>query len=161
MATVYLALGSNMGRSKENILLAISRLSEKVTDIKVAPFYVSKAVGYTNQPDFINTAIRATTHLSPFELLKYVKTTEKKVGRIERFRWGPREIDIDIIFYDNQILNSENLVLPHPHFRARDFVLQPIIDLNPQLSDPVSKLPLYELLGKLDPKQQSQLQRLT
>lgn len=161
MATIYLALGSNLGQSKDNIQTAIAKLQDKVSDIKTAPYYLSKAVGYKNQPDFTNTAIQGTTYLNPQDLLKFLKLIEKKIGRVERFRWGPREIDIDIILYDSIILNSNSLTLPHPHFRVRDFVLQPIFDLNPHAFDPVSKLTVSELLDQLSPEQKSQLQRLT
>jgi 2-amino-4-hydroxy-6-hydroxymethyldihydropteridine diphosphokinase len=161
MATVYLALGSNLGDSEQHIEAAIGLIKESVYDIKQAPMYISKAVGYTKQPDFYNTAISGSTSLSPLELLHFVKTTEKKVGRIKRFRWGPREIDIDIIFYDDLILQSEALSIPHPSFMERDFVLQPIADLSPQLIDPTSKQTVSNMLKQLPSKNKSQLRRLT
>jgi 2-amino-4-hydroxy-6-hydroxymethyldihydropteridine diphosphokinase len=155
MTEVYLALGSNIGDSKAYIAKAIDLLSDELADIKQAPLYRSKAVGYTDQPDFINTAIGAKTDLSPLELLEVTKNIEKQLGRIERFRWGPREIDIDIIFYGHQIIESDELTIPHPSFRERSFVLQPICNLSPNLIDPVSKKPIKVLLEQLDASDQS------
>ncbi len=125
MPVVYLALGSNVGDSRGYIEQAIELLSDKVQGIQTAPIYKSKATGHTDQPDFLNTAIRAHTDLTPDDLLEFVNEVEQKVGRVERFHWGPREIDIDIIFYDDLMQKTEKLTLPHPHFRDRDFVLKP------------------------------------
>lgn len=156
MAKVYLALGSNVGDSRGYIEKAIGLLGDPgstsgatLQDIQRAPIYRSKAVGYTDQADFLNTAVSGQTSLSPEELLAFIKKTEQQIGRVERFRWGPREIDIDIIFYDDRILETADLTLPHPAFRQRDFVLRPLQDLDPQLSDPVSSRTVSELLGQL------------
>lgn len=149
MAVVYLALGSNVGNSEQYIEQAITLLKDKVTDIIQAPMYRSRAVGYTSQPDFFNKAIKGHTELTPQALLMFVKTVEQKVGRIERFRWGPREIDIDIIFYNDKIVDKPSLHLPHPRFAERDFVLRPICDLSPKFVDPISKLTVSELYAKL------------
>lgn len=149
MAVVFLALGSNVGKGDQQFDSAIKSLREHLIDIEQAPRYTSKAVGFTDQPDFLNTIIKAQTDLSPQELLAFTQITEQKVGRVRRFRWGPREIDIDIIFYDNQVIDEPNLVIPHPRFADRDFVLKPLNDLNSELIDPVSKQTvkqLYELL---------------
>lgn len=149
MAVVYLALGSNVGVGDRQFDKAIKSLREHLTDIEQAPRYSSKAVGFTDQPDFLNTVIRAQTDLSPKELLAFTQMVEQKVGRIRRFHWGPREIDIDIIFYDNRIIDDPGLSIPHPRFAERDFVLKPLNDLNPELVDPISKLTVRELYAKL------------
>jgi 2-amino-4-hydroxy-6-hydroxymethyldihydropteridine diphosphokinase len=161
MATVYLALGSNLGNSYTNIDKAIALLSKSISHLKRAPLYISKAIGYTDQPDFLNTAITGMTSLSPIELLNFNKAIEKKVGRIDRFRWGPREIDIDIIFYDDLVLDTSQLKIPHSQFMNRDFVLQPIVDLNPSVIDPVSKLSVDSILNQLNNNHKSALKRLT
>jgi 2-amino-4-hydroxy-6-hydroxymethyldihydropteridine diphosphokinase len=158
MTTVYLALGSNVGDSRRYISDAIAQLGDNVSDIRQAPLYKSKAVGYTDQPDFLNTAISGQTALSPPELLVRIKAIEKQLGRIERFRWGPREIDIDIIFYGDTVLETEELTVPHPAFRDRVFVLQPLHDLDPKLIDPISGQTVGQLLDKLGQEQQSGLQ---
>lgn len=165
MTTVYLALGSNVGDSHRHIDRAIELLSAKLSDIRRAPLYRSKAVGYTDQADFTNTALRAQTDLSPQELLNFVKDAERHVGRTPTFHYGPREIDIDIILCGDQVLDTSGpdggrLVIPHSEFSNRDFVLRPLCDLNPSLIDPVSGQTVKALLDKLDPEQKSVLQRV-
>lgn len=160
MVTVYLALGSNIGDSVLHISNAIDLLREALQDIKQAPLYVSKAVGYTSQPDFINTAISGQTELSPQKLLTFIHEVEQQIGRVKRFRWGPREIDIDIVFYGEQVLKTTSLVIPHPRFSERDFVLQPIVDLDSQLIDPLSHQTVSHLLNQLDSSSLSILRKL-
>lgn len=160
MAKVYLALGSNVGDSVTLIKNAVEELKAALSNIAVAPIYVSKAVGYTEQPDFYNTALRADTELSPEQLLAFVKKVEKKVGRIYRFRWGPREIDIDIIFYGDLVMETPELTIPHPRFAERDFVLQPIADINSGYIDPRSGHTVAALLEQLSDDQQAVLKRI-
>ncbi|WP_029523202.1 2-amino-4-hydroxy-6-hydroxymethyldihydropteridine diphosphokinase [Persephonella sp. KM09-Lau-8] len=152
MEKIFLALGSNIGNRQENINQAIKFLSTKILDIKQATIYESKAIGYENQPDFLNTAISGYTDLSPEELLKFIKQVEEQTGRIKRFRWGPREIDIDILFYGNLVLEKENLIIPHPRIHERDFVLKPLCDLEPEFIHPVLKKTIKELLNNLQEK---------
>src|ERR1700722_791378 len=121
MAMVYLALGSNVGDSQANLAQAIRLLGMSVSDIKQAPVYLSKAVGYTDQPDFLNTVISGQTDLSAEALLDFVKSVEQQVGRTASFHWGPREIDIDIILCGDLTQQSDKLTIPHPYFRERDF----------------------------------------
>lgn len=149
MATIYLALGSNVGDSAKYIEQAIGLLGPAVNNIRRAPVYRSRAVGYTDQADFLNTAVSGQTSLSPEKLLSFLQSVEQEVGRTETFRWGPREIDIDIIFYDDLLLETPALTLPHPLFRERDFVLRPLADLNSSLVDPVSGQTASQLLGKI------------
>ncbi len=160
MASIYLALGSNVGNSKSHINKAIKLLSRTVSDIKSAPIYVSKAVGYTDQADFYNTALRGNTKLEPLELLAFVKEVESIIGRIQRFHWGPREIDIDIIFYDNLVIDLPTLIIPHPRLHERDFVLKPLADIDPELHDTVSGLSMQELLALLPKNEHSVLRVL-
>lgn len=155
MTEVYLAFGSNVGDSRQNIKKAIELLSVSINQIKEAPFYLSKAVGYSDQPDFLNTAIAGQTDLKPEILLAFIKNIERQIGRVERFRFGPREIDIDIILYGEQIIESGELTIPHSSFRDRDFVLQPLYDLNPRLIDPVSKRTVAQLLARIRANQRS------
>jgi len=146
MHTIFLALGSNIGDQESQINQAVELLKVKIADIVVAPLYRSKAVGVTNQPDFVNTALIGKTELTPLELLEFVKTVEQQVGRVYRYHWGPREIDIDIIFFDDVILKTDVLEIPHPRMQERDFVLRPLLDLSPTLVHPVFKKRLSELL---------------
>ncbi|RMA97570.1 2-amino-4-hydroxy-6-hydroxymethyldihydropteridine diphosphokinase [Hydrogenothermus marinus] len=152
MKKIFLGLGSNIGNKEENIKKAISLLSDFVFDIKLAKLYKSKAYGYENQDDFINTAIVGYTNLQPEELLKKLKEIEEKVGRKKRFHWGPREIDIDILFYEDLIFKSENLEIPHPRIYERDFVLKPLVDLEPDFIHPVLNKSVKQLLEELEEK---------
>lgn len=166
MATIFLGLGSNIGKRRQYIEQAVDLLSERITNISLAPLYHSKAWGVTEQPDFLNTALRGETELEPHELLEFVKSIEREVGRVERFRWGPREIDIDIIYYGNIVLELPDLSIPHVGAHERDTVLQPICDIDPDFIDPRSKLSVSVLLNKLPeskvsilkPNQQKELQ---
>ena len=153
MATVFLALGSNVGDSRQYLAKAVELLGRQVHGIVQAPLYASKAVGYTDQPDFLNSALRGETDLAPEALLDFVKGVEQEIGRIFRFRWGPREIDIDIILYDDLQLTAPKLTVPHPRFRERDFVLRPICDIDPDAQDPASGKSVRELLAALPPDQ--------
>jgi 2-amino-4-hydroxy-6-hydroxymethyldihydropteridine diphosphokinase len=155
MTTVYLALGSNVGDSARYIMKAQDLLGPVLHDIQRAPLYVSKAVGFTDQADFLNTAVSGQTELSPHALLKVIDDVEQQVGRVKRFRWGPREIDIDIIFYGNQVLETGSLTIPHPSFQERDFVLRPLVDLDSKIVDPVSRKTVKQLLDSLDASQLS------
>ncbi len=152
MEKVFLGIGSNVGERIVYIKNALNLLSQILKEIQTAHFYVSKAVGFEDQPDFINTAISGYTDLEPYELFKKVKDIENKVGRIKRFRWGPREIDIDILFYGSLIMEKDDLIIPHPRIHERDFVLKPLSDLDPDFVHPVLKKPVKELLLNLKEK---------
>jgi len=149
MHIVYLALGSNVGDKKEHIENAVTLLGKKIKEITVAKLYETKPMYYENQENFLNTALRGETTLSPEELLQFVKQVEKKVGRKDRFRNGPREIDIDILFYDNLILETNTLQIPHPRIQERDFVLKPFMDLDPNFVHPVLEKTMKELYNQL------------
>ncbi len=146
MAVVYLAMGSNVGDTKQHIADAQELLCEAIDCGESALLYTTKAVGYTDQADFLNTAVCGETTLTPKELLKFIKGVEEKIGRTKTFRWGPREIDIDIIFYDDLVLDEPGLTIPHPRLAERDFVLQPICDMCPDFVDPRSKKSVKTLL---------------
>ncbi len=140
MVKVYLALGSNVGDREKNIKKAIDLLSKEIKDIKVASLYETEPIGYINQPKFINTALEGYTNLSPEELLKFCQDVEKKVGRIYRFKWGPREIDIDILLYGNLKIDKPNLKIPHPLMLERDFVMRPLKELYKDIDKFVVKI---------------------
>ena len=128
-----------MGERKENIEKAILFVSEKVQITKTAHLYESKAVGYEDQPNFLNTVVEGETALLPEDLLSFIKEVEKKVGRVETFHWGPRVIDIDIIFYDDLIFKNNILEIPHKEIPERDFVLVPLCEIAPSFVHPVLK----------------------
>lgn len=149
MHTIFLALGTNLGDKKAYITNALISLEKKIDIIKIAPICETLPVGFSEQDNFYNTALQATTYLSPNELLKFIKEVEKKLGRQKRFVNGPREIDIDIIFYDNKIIKNTKLSIPHPRMHERDFVLKPIADIAPKTIHPIFNKTVQQLLREL------------
>ncbi len=144
MKTVFLALGSNIGDRTFFILRAIEELKNHIKILKVSTVYESNPWGVENQAPFLNCVIKAETTILPEELLNIVKQIEKRVGRIDRFRWGPREIDIDILLYGNSIIDLPHLKVPHPFLVERDFFLYPLIEINQSLKHPVTDKNLSE-----------------
>ena len=137
MAIVYLCLGSNLGKREENLCQALTLLSLKVNLDDVSSVYETEPVGYKEQPLFLNLVCRITTNLPPEELLRLAKETETSMGRIPSGQINsPRLIDIDILFYDNKIMETPNLTIPHPRLKDRAFVLIPLAEIAPDLVHP-------------------------
>lgn len=149
MIKIFLALGSNLGDKKQFINDAIALLKRYIGDITVAKFYESKPQYYEKQDTFVNTVISGYTELKPVELLHFIVGVEKQIGRKERFHFGPREIDIDILFYDDIIYKERDLVIPHPLLQEREFVLKPFLDLTPDFVHPVLKKTVKDLYESL------------
>ncbi len=135
-------MGSNVGNRKKNIRLAIAYLSKKITVIKISKFYESKPWGYEKQRNFCNAVLKADCNLSPVDLLEFIKSIEKKLGRIKKFKWGPRTIDVDIIAYKNTIIKSKDLTLPHRFAHQRLFVVKPLVELGARFKLNGEDLPL-------------------
>ena len=127
----YLSLGSNMGNKLYYLMEALIAIDamEKVTLARVSSFYETAPWGFTDQDTFYNIAVEVRTDLLPFELLRKLQGVEDKLQRKREVRWGPRTIDIDIVFYDNLIIDTEELVVPHPRYRERKFVLAPLYEI--------------------------------
>ena len=155
MHQIFLALGSNIENRKQHIETAIALLRENVHGMTVAPLYETKPRYFEDQQNFLNTVLHGYTDLEPRELLHFTQGVQKEVGRVERFRNGPREIDIDILFYDDVVYKDEELEIPHPRIQERDFVLRPFSDINPDFSHPVLKKTIRELLAALPEEQRS------
>ena len=137
LATAYLCLGSNLGEREENLRQALTSLSLKVNLQEVSSIYETEPVGYKEQPLFLNLVCRITTNLPPEELLYLAKDIETRMGRVpSRQINSPRPIDIDIIFYDNKIMETQNLTIPHPRLKERAFVLIPLAEIAPDLVHP-------------------------
>ena len=158
MNNIFLALGSNIENRKQHIETAILLLRENVLDITVAPLYETKPRYFEDQHNFLNTVLSGNTDLDPLELLHFTQAVQKEVGRVERFRNGPREIDIDILFYDNMVYKDDALEIPHPRLQERDFVLQPFSDIDPDFCHPVLQKTIRELLAALPEEQRSVIQ---
>ena len=148
--TVYLALGSNLGDRLANLKQAIVALPPQMEVSAKSSVYETPPWGYEDQPRFLNQVIKAKTYLDPEPLLKHLKRLEIALGRKESFPNGPRLIDMDILFYDDLVLNTAALVIPHPRLHERGFVLLPLIDINPELVHPINKKNVREMAAGCD-----------
>jgi dihydropteroate synthase/2-amino-4-hydroxy-6-hydroxymethyldihydropteridine diphosphokinase len=165
MPISYLSLGSNLGNTSQNIEDAYGLLASKCKILKKSSTILTKAYGITDQPDFANSAIKVETELEPLELLEFIKSIEMKLGRLENERWRERLIDIDIIFYDNLVLDIANedqellvskdpivynlLTIPHKDYHNRIFVLEPLLEIEPELVDPANGIKLIQTYRSL------------
>ena len=134
---VYIGLGSNVGDRKLYIDRALDLLAKTVAIRAVSSIYETDPVGYKIQAPFLNGVAEIQTSISPHDLLKRLKKIETEVGRQPRFRWGPREIDLDILMYGDRIIDTPNLTIPHPEMYRRDFVLIPLREIAKNLVHPV------------------------
>ena len=145
--TVFIALGSNLGDRLKNLEAAIAAMKPALLPMICSAVYETPPWGYLDQPRFLNQVVRAETELSPIELLDHLKGIEKQLGRLETFRYGPRVVDLDILFYDDLIFDSSRLKIPHPRLTGRAFVLLPLSQLAPDLRHPVEGRTIQELLA--------------
>lgn len=146
MERVYLATGSNMGDKAANLATALELIELYVGDlVQVSAVYRTAAWGKEDQPEFLNQAMSIDTKLEPETLLLAVMEIEQKMGRQRRIRWGERLIDIDILFYGQLISHSQRLTIPHPFIQERNFVLQPLLEIAPDLIHPVFQKSIREL----------------
>ncbi|MFE3576136.1 2-amino-4-hydroxy-6-hydroxymethyldihydropteridine diphosphokinase [Lysinibacillus sp. NPDC059133] len=133
MNDVYLSIGTNMGNRFENLQHAVKLLEGKdeIEVVQISSVYETAAVGYTDQADFLNIAVHIKTSYSSSEMLKICQWVESELGRVREFRWGPRIIDLDILLYNHENIETESLIVPHPRMYERAFVLVPLIEINP------------------------------
>ena len=148
MARVYLGLGTNRGEREQNMATALARLQERLRLVAVSSLYETAPWGVTDQPPFLNAAVAAETDLPPAELLAFVKGMEREMGRQPGGRWGPRLMDIDILLYDDLVLETPDLVIPHPRLTERAFVLVPLAEIAPDAVHPVYKQTIQALLAR-------------
>ena len=144
---IYLGLGSNIGDRDTNFRVAIQVLRDKgIVPWRCASLYWTQPRELEDQPWFLNTVIEVRTLLEPESLLHECLDVERKAGRVREVPKGPRPLDVDILIYHDRIVDSPILSLPHPHFRERRFVLVPLAELAPHLTDPISGLSMSQLL---------------
>lgn len=154
MFNVFIGIGSNLGNRTENCLTALESISNFSIIEAASSFYETEPVGNEDQPKFINVVIKVKTLLSHLELLNSLKTTEKQMGRKRSEKWGPRIVDLDILFYENLVLQSQELTIPHKHLHRRGFVLEPLCEIEPWFEHPVLKQTVSTLLKNLNDKRE-------
>lgn len=144
----YISLGSNIGDRSENFRRAIEKLERK-PDIQVvnhSSIYDTDPVGYEDQDQFLNMVIKVKTNLKPFELIDVCLEIENELGRKREIRWGPRTIDLDILLYNQENINSEKLIVPHPRMHERAFVIIPLLEIHTNIKHPTMDIPLKVIL---------------
>ena len=147
MNNIYLLLGSNMGNSKARLLKAVVQIEKQIgTVIRQSGLYSTAAWGNANQPDFLNQVIILETKLSAPQTMQTILNIEKKMGRIRTVKNAPRVIDIDILFFNKEIIEQEHLSIPHPQIQNRRFVLVPLNQLSPNLKHPILNKTVHQLL---------------
>lgn len=148
---IYLSLGSNMGDKRKNLLKAIELIGklENTEIIKTSTILETEPFGYLEQDNFLNACLEVKTLMTAQEFLKSILKIELDMGRVREIKWGPRIIDIDILFYDNEIIGEDNLSVPHPWICEREFVLDPLSEIAPNYIHPLEKKTISMLARKL------------
>ncbi|EKF8620394.1 2-amino-4-hydroxy-6-hydroxymethyldihydropteridine diphosphokinase [Staphylococcus pseudintermedius] len=148
MIDVYLGLGSNMGDREAQLKAAIDLLDahDKINVVAISPIYETKPVGYTEQPDFLNLCLHIQTQLPAQDLLKVALETEAELHRVRKVRWGPRTMDIDILLYGDEIIEEDDLTVPHPRMTERAFVMVPLNDIAANVTEPHSGQKIQQIV---------------
>jgi 2-amino-4-hydroxy-6-hydroxymethyldihydropteridine diphosphokinase len=154
MNRVFIGVGSNLGDKIGNCRKALNEIAAFAEIVKISSLYETEPVGNEEQPNFINCAAEIRTDLSPHELLTRLNQAENKLGRVREEKWGPRTIDLDIIFYNDLVMRDNNLIIPHPRAHLRRFVLEPICEIAPGFIHPELGVSVIELLKKLEDNKQ-------
>lgn len=150
MNEIYLGLGTNLGNREANLQQAVDKLAAGVMVTAVSPVYETPPWGVTDQPHFLNICIVGRTEKSPRAVLAFIKTIEIALGRTPTYRWGPRVIDIDLLFYNQQQIEHGDLIVPHPRLHERAFVLAPLADIAPHLVHPKTEQTVRQMLAQVD-----------
>ena len=147
---IYLSLGSNLGDRKANLESVFEELTPAIEVILCSSIYQTEPWGFKDQPDFLNMVVQGETELLPRELLAYLKKIEKKIGRKPSFIYGPRLVDIDILFYGKKVVDEVQLTIPHNKIPERAFVLVPLLEIAPDLKFPDSDQTVSDLVSSID-----------
>jgi len=154
LATAYLSLGSNSGDRLQFLKGAIRKIEEshKISIKKASSVYETQPVGYINQGWFLNLVLEVQTSFDPLPLLEHLLAIEDQMGRKREAKWGPRNIDVDLLLYDNQLVHSDRLIIPHPQMHKRRFVLIPLAQIAPRVLHPLLKKSAPQLLESCEDK---------
>lgn len=151
LQTVFLSLGANLDNPRKQIEQGLMTLNHRdVSVIDCSSWFETEPVDMSDQPWFLNLVVRAETSLDPRQLLAVCQQVEQQMGRVPSVRFGPRRLDIDILLYGNEHIESEELIIPHPRMHERRFVLIPLLEIEPDLKDPVLNQPYADILSRLD-----------
>lgn len=153
------ALGSNLGDRAGHLMFALDRLRHTAGITVVGPvsrFHETAAVGPGDQPAYLNAAVCLQTTLAPRDLLRALLSIERERGRVRDVRWGPRTLDLDLLLFDDLVVQSEDLTLPHPRMQDRTFVLAPVVEIAPEWRHPVLNATMRELLEQLETRRQGE-----
>lgn len=151
--TTYILLGTNLGQRELNLTVARGHIGEKIgTILYSSAIYETAAWGKEDQPDFLNQVIMLKTHIDPHSLLEKLLWIEATLGRQRKVKWGERIIDLDILFYEDQVINDEHIIIPHPGIPSRRFTLLPLQEIAPKLVHPVLNKTIDVLLAECPDK---------
>lgn len=150
MAEIYLGLGSNLGDREENLQRAEEALAPDVVIRKKSSLYETEPQYVVDQPRFLNRVLCGVTKLAPHALLAFLKRIESDLGRVPSERFGPRLVDLDILYYEDKIVNDADLEIPHPRISEREFVLRPMLEIAPDFPHPVTGETTADMLKALD-----------
>ena len=151
MSFAYIALGSNLGDKEKNLRRALLLLTQQgVEVVRVSSFLSTEPYGVTDQPQFLNAVACVRTRLAPLALLDVLLATELAMGRVRLRHWGERNIDLDLLLYENVVMQTPELTLPHPDMQNRDFVLLPLLDIAPELVHPLLHKTVREMAAELN-----------
>jgi 2-amino-4-hydroxy-6-hydroxymethyldihydropteridine diphosphokinase len=152
MATVYVAAGSSLGNREQYIITALNLIRESgnIRIEEISPVYETAPLGEASHNTYLNFVFRCSTLLTPEELFTELKSIEVKTGRQKRSKWGEREIDLDILLYDRLTISGELLTIPHKELKNRDFVLTPLLDIDKEITDPLTGKPYLFFAERLE-----------
>lgn len=139
MNVAYLSIGTNLGEREENLAYAVELLRKEVNVTAVSSIYETAPVGVTDQPAFLNICVALETELEAHALLNVCQQIEQELGRVRLYRWGPRSIDLDILLFNHENIETESLLVPHPRMFERSFVIAPLVEIAPHVLNDVSE----------------------